>query len=197
MKRLLVAISALGFFIFGPQALAAGNRTAALSLSLLYASDSLDLGDVTNSLTRTGIHFTAAFFIADGLAVGLTHHQIDDATASKFSNNGFTVTSTDTESKTGQGLFIGYFSNGGFNMGLSYLFNPQRADADETFSGGTAYVINIGQLFEVNKTWSIGFDIIYSSFAFTKYETNGVEVDLDDNRKETQLLPMGKFTLSL
>lgn len=192
-NALVVACTLLG----APLALGASGQTFGFDLGLLYSQSSQDDGTTTQEIATTGIHFKASIFIMDGLAIGLVHHQIDNATSFKSSVNGFTFTQTQTDSKTGEGLFVGYYANSGFNIGISLLFNPTRTNPAIKFSGGSAYVFNIGQLFEINKMWSAGFSFIYSQFAFTKSEADGVEMDLSDNLKETQLLPMGNFCLTL
>ena len=169
MKRMMI-LAAL-FMAVGTSAYAqrrgGGGGGIYLGIGAMYDSTKATLdastGDLEGKSTKTTLDADLGYVFSSGLYLG----------AAYISSSNDTGASKPKDSAMGVG--IGYMKNG-FVGKLTYFLSGTVEDGNLEGSEGKGLGADIGYLFPVSSSFSLGASIAYRDIKYDKIEINGAEV---------------------
>jgi len=172
----LVTMILMGFSI--NSSAAGGNMTGfTIAPALYYESSSRDNGTTKTSSSVTLIDMRLAYIMGNFYFGALY--------------NTYSSGSSPALKHTHMGPSIGYVM-GGFNAVFSYLLDVQQDVSATSKYKGTGMQLDVGYAFNLG-SWAMGPQFSYTSFAYSKLDTSGVETDVNPELKITQILPKFAF----
>lgn len=192
LRNILVVLAMIGF---SHTAHAKKIPTVAFNLGLMYDSEALTAGSNEDSSTDMLVNFNGGIFLFDNFLFGLAYFS-QSVTSTSTDTVGGTTTSTSTSaSMSAVGLHVGFWTQGGFVMGLSPLFAPSwKAAEDLEYTGSSGFALNVGWRYAW-ESFFFGPQLLYTNLTFDKVTAAGTETDLTDPLDYTLMTPMGVVTL--
>lgn len=168
MKKLFLAL----LFVLPASAWAASGKSGGFSIApaLLYSNTKVDLTEISlgeSESTSTYYDLNLGYTWGNGLYAGAIY-------GARNTNNG-----TDTTTDTYMGASFGYSNNGWIAI-LHYLVSAENELSTTTsLIEGSGIGADIGYLWSVNNTFSIGVELNYRSLSFKKFKSGTTETEAD------------------